>query len=114
MINQYGELVDVAVFSLACANCGTPVEIPGRYGFKLKSAGVSSTLCDRCRQESFVASRRRNLAMQGGAGVNPARRRLIPLAAIVIAGLLLVGGMIWRFPPQAAQDALTGSESPSR
>ena len=35
----------MAVFALTCRDCGAPVEIPGRYGFKLKNTGISTTLC---------------------------------------------------------------------
>ena len=104
----------MAVFSLPCSSCGTPVEIPGRYGFKLKSAGVTNTVCTRCRQGAFLASRRDNISDQMALGPSPDRRRLIPLAAAVAALALLIGGVIWRSAVPTAQEALPVSESPSK
>ena len=104
----------MAVFSLPCSSCGTPVEIPGRYGFKLKSAGVTSTVCTRCRQGAFLALRRDNISSQIALGPSPDRRRLIPLTAAVAALALLIGGVIWRFTVPTAQEALPASESPSK
>ena len=104
----------MAVFSLPCSSCGTPVEIPGRYGFKLKSAGVTNTVCTRCRQGAFLASRRDNLSSPIALASRPDRRRLIPLTAAVAALALLIGGVVWRSAVPAAQEALPASESPSR
>ena len=104
----------MAVFSLPCSSCGTPVEIPGRYGFKLKSAGVTNTVCARCRQGAFLASRRDNISSQIALGPSPDRRRLIPLTAAVAALALLIGGVVWRSTVQTAQEALPASESPSK
>jgi len=104
----------MAVFSLPCSSCGTPVEIPGRYGFKLKSAGVTNTVCTRCRQGAFLASRRDNISSQIAIAPSPDRRRLIPLAASVAALAMLIGGVIWRFAVPTAQEALPVSESPSK
>ncbi|MBA4737053.1 MAG: Tat pathway signal protein [Synechococcus sp.] len=104
----------MTVFSLTCSSCGTPVEIPGRYGFKLKSAGITNTVCTRCRQGAFLASRRDNISGQIAVGPSPDQRRLIPLAAAVAALALLIGGIVWRSAVPTAQEALPVSESPSR
>ena len=104
----------MAVFSLPCSSCGTPVEIPGRYGFKLKSAGVTNTVCTRCRQGAFLASRRDNISSQIALGPSPDRRRLIPLAAAVAALALLISGVVWRSAVPTPQEALPASESPSK
>ena len=104
----------MTVFSLTCSSCGTPVEIPGRYGFKLKSAGITNTVCTRCRQGAFLASRRDNISGQIAVGPSPDQRRLIPLAAAVAALTLLIGGIVWRSAVPTAQEALPVSESPSR
>ena len=104
----------MAVFSLPCSSCGTPVEIPGRYGFKLKSAGVTNTVCTRCRQGAFLASRRDNLSSPIALASRPDRRRLIPLTAAVAAFALLIGGVVWRSAVPTPQEALPASESPSK
>ena len=104
----------MTVFSLTCSSCGTPVEIPGRYGFKLKSAGITNTVCTRCRQGAFLASRRDNISGQIAVGPSPDQRRLIPLAAAVAALALLIGGIVWRSAVPTAQEALPASESPSK
>ena len=103
----------MAVFSLSCSSCGTPVEIPGRYGFKLKSAGVT-TVCTRCRQGAFLASRRDNLSSQIALAPSFDRRRLIPFTAAVAALALLIGGVVWHSAVPTAQEALPASESPSK
>ena len=102
------------VFSLPCSSCGTPVEIPGRYGFKLKSAGVTNTVCTRCRQGAFLASRRDNLSSPIALASSSDRRRLIPFTAAVAALALLIGGVVWRLAVPTAQEALPASESPSK
>ena len=104
----------MAVFSLPCSSCGTPVEIPGRYGFKLKSAGVTNTVCTRCRQGAFLASRRDNISSPIALASRPDRRRLIPLTAAVAALALLIGGVVWRSAVPTPQEALPASESPSK
>ena len=104
----------MAVFSLPCSSCGTPVEIPGRYGFKLKSAGIINTVCTQCRQGAFLALRRDNIAGQIALEPSPRRRRLIPLVAAVAASALLIAGVVWRSAVPTAQEALPVSESPSR
>jgi hypothetical protein len=103
----------MAVFSLPCSSCGTPVEIPGRYGFKLKSAGVTNTVCTRCRQGAFLASRRDNISSPIALASRP-DRRLIPFTAAVAALALLIGGVVWRSAVPTAQEALPASESPSK
>lgn len=104
----------MAVFSLPCSSCGTPVEIPGRYGFKLKSAGVTNTVCTRCRQGAFLASRRDNISSQIALAPSSDRRRLIPFTAAVAALALLIGGVVWRSAVPTPQEALPASESPSK
>ena len=104
----------MAVFSLSCSNCGTPVEIPGRYGFKLKNSGISNTVCTRCRQGAFLASRRDNIDGQNALETSPDQRRLIPLAAALAASALLIGGVVWRSAVPTPQEALPASESPSK
>ena len=104
----------MAVFSLPCSSCGTPVEIPGRYGFKLKSAGVTNTVCTRCRQGAFLASRREKISSQIALTPSPDRRRLIPFTAAVAALALLISGVVWRSAVPTAQEALPASESPSK
>ena len=102
------------VFSLPCSSCGTPVEIPGRYGFKLKSAGITNTVCTRCRQGTFLESRRNSISDQSALEPRPEQRRLIPLTAAVAALALLIGGVVWRSAVPTAQEVLPASESPSR
>ena len=104
----------MAVFSLSCSNCGTPVEIPGRYGFKLKNSGISNTVCTRCRQGAFLASRRDNIDGQNALVPSSDRRRLIPFTAAVAAFALLIGGVVWRSAVPTAQEVLPASESPSK
>ena len=104
----------MAVFSLSCSSCGTPVEIPGRYGFKLKNAGVTNTVCVSCRQGAFLASRRDNLSHQITLGTRPDQRRLIPFTAAVAALGLLIGGVLWHSAGPSDQEALPVSESPSK
>ena len=86
----------MALFTLPCRDCGAPVEIPGRFGFKLKNAGVSASVCQRCRQQSFQST-----AAQSSLLV-PRTNRLIPLAAILVAGLI-VGTGSWLIPNNRPQ-----------
>ena len=104
----------MSVFSLSCSSCGTPVEIPGRYGFKLKNAGITNMVCTSCRQSAFLASRRDNISHQISLGTSPDQRRLIPLTAVMAALALLIGGVLWRSAAPTHQQALPVSESPSR
>ena len=79
-------LLAKTVFTLTCRSCGTPVEIPGRFGFKLKGSGINSTLCNRCRQLQFREARANDLASvdandpDSRLGQSTARR-LLPTAA---------------------------------
>ena len=102
------------VFSLPCSSCGTSVEIPGRYGFKLKNAGITNTVCTQCRQGAFLASRLDNICGQIALGTKPDQRRLIPFTAAVASLGLLIGGVVWRSTVPTAQEALPASESPSK
>ena len=85
-----------------------------RYGFKLKSAGVTNTVCTRCRQGAFLASRRDNISSPIALDSSSDRRRLIPFTAAVAALALLIGGVVWRSAVLTAQEALPESESPSK
>ena len=87
------------VFTLTCRSCGTPVEIPGRFGFKLKGSGINSTLCNRCRQLQFREARANDLTSVDDNDPDSrlgqsTSRRLLPTAALAVA-LLLVIGSIW-------------------
>ncbi len=104
----------MAVFSISCSSCGTPVEIPGRYGFKLKNAGITNTVCTSCRQGAFLASRRDNLSDQIALGTSSNQRRLIPFSAAAAALALLIGGVLWHSADPPNQDALPVRESPSK
>ena len=104
------------MFALTCRDCGASVDIPGRYGFKLKNTGISTTLCSACRQVNFLQSR------EGGRsadqlGVAGERRRWIPLTVLAVTVVLMVGG-VWvrRTMPEPLnnQDALPATASPSR
>ena len=76
----------MSVFSLRCRDCGDLVDIPGRFGFKLKNAGVDSMVCQRCRQKSFLSSRTASLNTLGAAGQ---RNRWVPALAMTIAVALI-------------------------
>lgn len=104
----------MAVFALSCSTCGSPVEIPGRYGFKLKNAGVTNTVCIRCRQGAFLESRRDSISRQNALGTRSDQRRLVPFTAAVAALVLLIGGVLWRTTGTTPQDPLPLSESPSK
>ena len=87
------------MFTLNCRSCGTPVEIIGRFGFKLKGTGINSTLCDRCRQIQFREARAKDLALvedrqRDGRFRLSTSRRLLPTAAVGLALLLLIGS-VW-------------------
>lgn len=91
------------MFSLTCRSCGALVEIPGRYGFKLKNAGVNTTLCTSCRQQGFLRSRLDGLGLDGNQRENPSQRRLLPIAVVVLAlALMTVGVWLRRNAPQPA------------
>ena len=108
----------MAVFSLPCRSCGEPVEIPGRYGFKLKNAGMSASLCNSCRRGGFLQARQDGLNAAGDVAVRPARRRLIPAMAVVSLALITAVGLWLQrgagAPPAGSQEAVTDLDSPSR
>ena len=76
----------MSVFSLRCRDCGDLVDIPGRFGFKLKNAGLESTVCQRCRQKSFLSARTASLSSLGAVG---RRNRWVPGLAVTIAAALI-------------------------
>ena len=85
------------------------VEIPGRYGFKLKNAGLSTTLCSSCRQEGFLKTREQGISQVERSGLSAAQRRGLPLAGVVLFGLLIAGGLWLQSngnPFESHQDAL--------
>ena len=108
----------MAVFSLPCRSCGEPVELPGRYGFKLKNAGMSASLCNSCRRGGFLQARQDGLNAAGDVAVRPARRRLIPAMAVVSLALITAVGLWLQrgagAPPAGSQEAVTDLDSPSR
>lgn len=108
----------MAMFSLPCRICGEPVEIPGRYGFKLKNAGISASLCNNCRRGGFLQARQNGLSAAGAAVAQPAARRLIPALAIVLLALITAVGLWLQrgagAPPAGGQEAVTDLDSPSR
>ena len=108
----------MTVFALTCRDCGAPVEIPGRYGFKLKNTGISTTLCSACRQGNFLQSREHGIASSDQLGVAAERRRWIPLTVVVLSVALIAVGLWIRRDiawPSNDQDALpTTVASPSR
>ena len=100
----------MTVFSLRCQRCGAAIDLQGRYGFKLKTAGVESTTCLRCRQSEFLKVRRDE------PGLNS--RRILPLTAVVVVFGMVMGGL-WvtrQSVERGGQDAAlpTAAESPSR
>jgi len=103
----------MSVFTLPCSSCGEAVEIPGRLGFKLKSSGAGRLLCRRCRQNSFVKTRREQLARD--VGKQTLLRRSLPGAAILIS-VALTAGLVWWHQAHSnhRQDALPEGVSPSR
>ena len=107
----------MAVFSLQCSKRGSPVEIPGRFGFKLKSAGGTAVQCTRCRQGHFIATRREGMTPTTHEADVAQQRRMIPLAAVLLAALLLGAGEMyrsWGVGPNPIQDRAPASESPSK
>ena len=82
----------MSVFALRCRQCGALVDIPGRFGFKLKNAGIDSTICQSCRQKKFLSDRNDR---QNSASVSAdQRRRWIPAAALMIAVAVAGTGLI--------------------
>ena len=111
-------MVVMAVFSLPCRSCGELVDIPGRYGFKLKNAGLSETLCNSCRRGGFLQARQDGLNAAGDVAVRPSTRRLIPAMAAALLVLITAVGLwlqrgAWA-PSAGGQDGVTGLDSPSR
>ena len=107
----------MAVCSLSCRSCGTPVEISGRYGFKLKNVGLTTTLCTACRQEGFLKNREVGIAAFNNGGQTTRRQRWIPAAVIALAGALVLGGLWIRIDqnnPGEGQDGLPSAVSPSK
>ncbi len=107
----------MAVFALTCRDCGAPVEIPGRYGFKLKNTGISTTLCSACRQANFRESRADGIASSDQLDGAGERRRWIPLMVVVVSVALIVVGLWIRRDlagPPNDQDALPRTASPSK
>ena len=107
----------MAVFALTCRDCGAPVEIPGRYGFKLKNTGISTTLCSACRQTNFLQSRADGIASSAQIDGARQRRLWIPLMVVVISLTLIVVGLWIRRDlagPSNDQDALPTTASPSK
>ena len=105
------------MFALTCRDCGAPVEIPGRYGFKLKNTGISATLCSSCRQANFLQTREAGIASADQLGVAAERRRWIPIAVVVVV-VMLIGVGLWVrrdiAGPSTFQDALPTTPSPSK
>ena len=106
-----------AVFTLTCRSCGNPIEIPGRFGFKLKNAGLSTTLCSSCRQAGFLKTREEGINHIQTTGDSPAQRRVLPGLVLVATAALLIGGLWLQKngnPFTQGQDPLPTSASPSR
>ena len=82
----------MSVFALRCRHCDALVDIPGRFGFKLKNAGIESTICQSCRQKKFLSDRKdtKRIAVDGGLQ----QGRWIPTLAIVIAVAIVGTGLI--------------------
>ena len=105
----------MTVFSLRCSSCDAVVEIHGRLGFKLKNAGSGTVLCQRCRQRSFLEARGRQLREHQKNISGGLKRRLIPMTAVVMAFVLIIGtAFLGRNRSQDAQHALPAKASPSR
>ena len=82
----------MSVFALPCRQCGALVDIPGRFGFKLKNAGIESTICQSCRQKKFLSDR--NDRQSSDSDRVDQRRRWIPAAAIIIAFAIVGIGLV--------------------
>ena len=82
----------MSVFALRCRQCGALVDIPGRFGFKLKNAGIDSTICQSCRQKKFLSNRNDRQSSASVSGDQ--RRRWIPAAALMIAVAVAGTGLI--------------------
>ena len=107
------ELFTMSVFTLRCSSCGAAVEIPGRFGFKLKSSGAGRLLCQRCRQSSFLKARQEQLDQAIEAEIQ--RMRWVPAAAVVLALTLAISLVWWHQGQQnRPQDSLPERVSSSR
>lgn len=78
----------MSVFALRCRQCGDLVDIPGRFGFKLKNSGIDSTICQKCRQKKFLSER--NSVQSLTESLSNRDRRWIPALAITIT-LAVIG-----------------------
>ena len=107
------ELLAMSVFTLRCSSCGAAVEIPGRFGFKLKSSGAGTLLCQRCRQSSFLKARREQLDQ--AIEVEVQRMRWVPALAVALALTLAISLVLWHQAQQnRPQDSLPERVSFSR
>jgi len=89
----------MSVFALRCRQCGELVDIPGRFGFKLKNSGIDSTICQRCRQQKFL--RERDWGQSLTTSLRRGERRWIPALAITIAiAIIGVGITLQRRSPE--------------
>ena len=68
------------------------MDIPGRFGFKLKNAGIDSTICQSCRQKKFLNDR--NDRQSSASDSIDQRQRWIPAAALMIAVVVVGTGLI--------------------
>jgi hypothetical protein len=107
------EWLAMSVFTFRCFICGAAVEIPGRFGFKLKSSGAGRLLCQRCRQSSFLKARREQLDQAIEAEIQ--RVRWVPAAAVALALTLAISLVWWHQAQQnRPQDSLPERVSSSR
>ena len=108
----------MAVFTLTCSSCGVQLDIPGRYGFKLKNAGMSTAICTDCRQKGFLRSRNDGISSDQSLGTSTGRRRRLPVLVLTFAVLLMVG-LVWlkpgsKSPEDRPQEGRPETVSPSR
>ena len=112
LVNRH-ELLTMSVFTLRCSSCGAAMEIPGRFGFKLKSSGAGRLFCQRCRQSRFLKARREQLdqAIEGETLL----RRSFPVTALLIAVATMTGLVWWhQAHSDRLHDALPERVSPSK
>ena len=97
----------MGLFSRRCDSCGALVELPGRFGFKIKGGGASPMLCQHCRQTDWMELRRRQPGVWS--------QRTVPMVAAGLAALMMLGGVWWnRVGAPLLQDRWPTTESPSR
>ncbi|GIR74996.1 MAG: hypothetical protein CM15mP77_1530 [Synechococcus sp.] len=97
----------------SCSSCGRSVEIPGRFGFKLKNAGAGRLLCQQCRQTSFIQARREQLDRD--VGQQTLLRRICPRSSPGDHLRDHSRMVLWhQVQSDRPQDALPESVSPSR